>query len=367
MDLKSHPVFGYILISLGLVAVGESYWIYNRYSADKKAHTVLATAQSQELALKASDPFPNAENAQMIADDLKTAQGNLDALKAQLKGNGAKADALATAKPPASADEFVIELTAFRNAELAKLAELKPVDTHNKVKDTEAFGFTNFAKKGPTTDLMEPIYRDKLIAEYLLDTLLACEHKPDSFISLKRETAYSAKEKKDYQQAYVNYQALGPAKPGTSATPPKLGDNPKDAGPDIFKMNLLESARVPNLVDATAFQISFESQTITLREFLLALGKFDLPVVVSAVEWDAGAPGIPEEDAAAPAAAPTDAASAVSPGASKAAAPLVVKAKPKVVQQYTKWKVTVEYIQLVTPVEADVAPVAAPKPPKTSS
>jgi hypothetical protein len=357
MDLKSHPVFGYLLISLGLIAAGEGYWIFNRYSANKAAHKALDKAESDMADLKKVAPFPSSDNAKLIADDLKTIGSTLDSLKAQLKGNGPKAEALLAAKVPATADDFVIDLKTFIGDELAKLAELKPVDPKNKAKDTETFGFSLFQKKGPPPDLLPAVYRQKQIAEYLLDTLLACPHKPDSFISLKREKAYSDADKAAYQQKYVAYLGSLGAKGAASITEPKMPENLRDTGTDIFAIDPLISVRVPNLVGTTAFRLSFEAQTITVREFLDEIEKFEIPVVVRAVEWDPGVEAVADAGEST-GTAPADAAGG------KAAVPLVVKAKPKVAQKYSRWTITLEYIQLETPMEADAAPASKPGPAK---
>jgi hypothetical protein len=168
----------------------------------------------------------------------------------------------------------------------------------------ERFGFSAYANEAPEAGRLADVLRERQVVQYLMEALLAAQ--PRQLLAVQRE------------------RPRGPSEPAASGA---VVARPVGAGAaDYFEMDPRVSARVPGLVDATAFRLSFVGRTAALRSLLNKLAEFELPVVVRAVEV-APAESTPEGVTAAP------------PGG--AASPI---ARP-----WSRFTVTVEYIDLVSP------------------
>ena len=137
-----------------------------------------------------------------------------------------------------------------------------------KIKPDERFGFYTYISTGPDRDLIPQVFRQRLVGEYLLDALM--DARPSEFLSLHRERPLTKAE----SAALAAGQSL-PTAP-TSASSSSVSD--------FFQIDPRISARVPGFVGATAFRLTFISNTESLRILLNKLATFELPLVVRSVE-----------------------------------------------------------------------------------
>jgi hypothetical protein len=235
------------------------------------------------------------------------------------------------------------------------------------------FGFAKYANEGPETDRIEPVFRQRQIAEYLLESLF--EAKPRALFAVKRERTQTKAER----EARAAAEAAGtPAE--------EIPADSDSESPDYFVVDPRVSARVKGYLDTMPFRFVFTGQTATLRNFLNRLAAFELPVLVREVEVDSAT----AEEAASSAvneatASTTNAGSAtetvppaasvvltVDPAAAKAgpaksaAAPRTVVTSPIVSKSLSKYTVTVELVAIVAPGATPEAAEPAPSPTPTS-
>jgi hypothetical protein len=197
------------------------------------------------------------------------------------------------------------------------------------------------------------------------------EARPRAILAVKRERPLTKAEREARDAALAAVAAGQPAPEAPDAS---------EEGPDYFVIDPRDTARVPGYVDATAFRITFTGQTTALRAFLNRLASFELPVLVRQVEVDVAtseeaanqapieeAPAPDQPAAAAPATPPSIvlSADAPAPTAPKPAPPKprVSTASPIVTKPLSKFTVTVEHIELVTPPPANPADGSAPPQP----
>jgi hypothetical protein len=361
---RKYPLFAIALTVCAALALGEIALIYERFTASRAAAKRLEQRKTDLQSMAGLVPPPTRDVATMIEADLAKAQDALAAMQSELKGRGPAAERIRNAKVPAARTDSYFDLATFveKTRELARKHE---VDIRP---EAGRFGFAAFANEGPLQEHIEPVFRQRLIAQYLVESLI--EARPRVILAVKREPTVSAAEREARATAVANGE-----------TPPEIQ---REEGPDYFTIDPRVSARMPGFIDTTAFQFVFTGQTAALRTFLNRLASFELPVLVREVEVDVATAEesavqvVTAEDSTvsteqtAPA---TNAASIVlsvqpapvSP-ASKAAprAPRATTATPIVPKVLSKFTVTVEFVELVPPasppVEAEAA-AAAPSPP----
>jgi hypothetical protein len=303
-------------------------------------------------------PPPTRDVAKSIEADLARAEQALAAMEAELKGRGPAAERLRNAKVPAARTDAYFDLATFvermRDTARKHDVDLKP--------EAARFGFAAYANEGPDTDHIEPVFRQRQVAQYLLEALL--EAKPRALLAVKREAPLTKQEKKMREEARLAAEAGGQPDASLEITMPE--------GPDYFQIDSRASARVPGFVDANAFRFVFTGQTAALRQFLNRLAGFELPVLVREVEVDvasgeeaaASTDETPASSEASPA-APASVVLSLDPAAPKPppkkAPTRVSTATPIVSKALSKFTVTVEFIELVPPAAAAEAP-AAPNP-----
>ena len=147
--------------------------------------------------------------------------------------------------------------------------------------------------------------------------------RPSEFLSLHRERPLTKAE----SAALAAGQSL-PTAP-TSASSSSVSD--------FFQIDPRISARVPGFVGATAFRLTFISNTESLRILLNKLATFELPLVVRSVEVEPSAP-----------AAQANTLNSIFGTAATTTTPAEpVPPKPLVEKVLSKFTVTVELIDLV--------------------
>jgi len=333
-SFKSNPVFYSVLIVIGVVAVGEGWCIFERSKAAKKSQAVLVQKRRELSALQSVDPFPSAANKASVEADLRRTQAALATMREELKGRGPVAEELRNAKVPAEPTDIFFDITNF-----VEKTRAKAKDATVQIKPDERFGFAAYANAGPERDLIPQVFRQRQVAEYLIDALFAAH--PRELVSFQREQPLT----KAQLATLASGQALPAATRDTSGV-----------DSDLFEIDSRISARVPGFVSATAFRMTFSGETESLRTLLNKLAAFELPLVVRSVEVEP-ASGVTAINAPAPVAGDANALSAIfgnTPADGSTPSTEPVKPKPLVERVLSKFTVTVELIDLVpsTPTEA---------------
>ncbi len=360
MSRKS-PLFIGALTLCGAVALGECYLIYERWSASRAAAKRLIQRTNDLGEMANALPPPKLKIAEAIEEDLARAERALAAMQAELKGRGPLAEKHRAAKVPAARTDSYFDLATYVER-MRELARRNGVAIRS---EAARFGFGAYANEAPETERIEPVFRQRQVAQYLVESLL--EAKPASLIAVKREPTLTTAER-EAQAAAVAQAAEQAAANGQPADPAVVPETPLPEGPDYFVINPRASAQVPGFVDTEAFRFVFTGQTAALRAFLNRLATFELPVLVREVEVEpASAEEASEPTAEEGAAAANDAAAApaasvvlaadaeakVTAPAAKPAAKAPASARttltPIVAKPVSKFTVTVEYVTLVSP------------------
>ncbi len=332
-SFKSYPVYYIALGILGLAALATAYGIYDRQDAADKSAARLTQKRNELNALQQVRPAPTAESKAAVEADLRRTEAALATMREELKVRTPVAEALRNATPPAGPTEVFFNLETFVER-MRRQAEAAGV----KVKSGERFGFYTYSRTGPERELIPQVYRQRLVAEYLLKNLM--ETRPAELVSFNRERPVTRAEREG--------QSSGRST-STSANQSSGGNNP--GASDFFEIDRRISARVPGFVGATAFRMTFISETESLRTLLNKLAQFELPVVVRSVEVEP-APRAPQ---AAPAPQQNTLSSIF--GTTTAAAPAEpVKPKPLVEKILSTFTVTVELIDLVEAPATEASP-----------
>ena len=185
-------------------------------------------------------------------------------------------------------------------------------------------GFSTYASTGAERELIEPVFRQRQYADYLMGVVLAA--KPREFISLQRERPLTAAQRQQ--------QAEGLSGGG--------GQSGSEGG-DYFVIDPRTSARVPGFVETSPFRFSFVGTTGALRSVLNQLAQFELPVVVRSVEVEPLAGRTEARPASRP--APTNPFALF--GGDASTAPAAEAERPLVEQTDSRFVVTVEFVSLV--------------------
>ena len=310
------PVLGGVAILATAVVVAEGWLLLEAHGALRTAALEMARGEREWRRLAALTPAPTEEQAAAIATDLARAEGELEALQAAAWDRDATAGLLAAAiKAPESRAEAFFDLAEFVRR-MRKLAD----GTGAIVAAGEQFGFSAYGHAGPETELIAPILRQRQIAGYLLESLFGSRIR---------------------QLLAVQRASPAQGKPGTAGAALNA-DGDARVRADLFEIDPGLSLRVPEMVETTAFRLTFLGHTAALRGFLNRLALGGIPVVVRSVEVE------PARETAAPrqaVAASTD--------------PLELIVRPA----WSRFTVTVEFCDVkVGPVEAGRRS-APPSPP----
>ncbi len=288
--LGKYPVFVTALVALGLAVLAEAGGLGERWTAARTARRRAEKLHRELRPLAAAQPEPTAENAARIEAELTRTNQVLAAVRAELMPSGPGADRLGRAATPEHRPEAFFDIAAFVEAMRARAQRAGVI-----LRPDERFGFSSYAHEAPEAGRLAAVFRERLLVQYLLETLL--DARPRQLLSVQRERPAGAG--------------------GRSAA----GAVAAGAG-DYFDLDPHLSARVPGLVETAAIRLAFTAQTAVLRTLLNKLAECELPVVVRAVE-------------VAPADGPPDASTPARPGATS------LIARP-----WSHFTVTVELITL---------------------
>ena len=317
---RKYPLFASGLVLCALVALGEIGLLYERYAASREAAARLQQRRAELAAMEQLAPPPTRAVAAAVEADLAKARSSLAAMQAELKGRGPAADRLRAAKVPAARTDSFFDLATYMER-MRELAEKNGVEVRP---EASRFGFLQYANEGPETDRIEPVFRQRQVAEHLLEALLTS--KPRSLVSVKRERPLT----KGEREARLAAEAAGTPVDETAA--PSSGDSP-----DHFVIDPRVTGRVKGFIDTAPFRFVFTGQTASLRNFIVRLAEFDLPILVREVEvepvgGEEAASFLAESTKAAPADAPAEGKAPAPNPSAKAPAPRAAPPKPSSVR-----------------------------------
>lgn len=331
---RHYPGFAIGLTLCGLVAAGEIALGVERWLASRAEATRLQQRRAELEGMGQLNPAPTREVAAAIEADLARAQAALAAMKTELSGQSAAVEKLRAAKVPAARTDAFFDLATYveRVKEAAAKAgvQLRP--------EAARAGFAQYANEGPETDRIEPVFRQRQLAEHLMNLLL--EARPEAIVAVRRERPRTKAEREAEAQAIAN---------GQPPPAPEGGD-----GPDFFALDPRGSARVPGFVATSGFRLTFQGETAALRLFLNRLAAFELPFLVREIEVEPVNAEEAAADAPASPAAPAVAAVTAVPAA-REAAPKGPVQTPLVPKSTSRFTVTVEHLELLTPPPAEGA------------
>lgn len=302
--IKRNPllaaVFGLLLLA---ISAGGWFW-WDAAAQAKKARAALAQKTQERDWLARQSPALSVENADALAADVAALEKNLTELRTALAG---KDDTVAATPVPAKAIDVFFDIAAFVERTRALAARAQVV-----IKPDERFGFASHANEGPEADLIPAVFRQRLLAQLLIESLI--ESRPRALLSVQRERPLSAAARAARNQP-VDPSGTAGASGGQAA--------------DFFELEPTLSVRVPGRVESDAFRVEFTGQTPSLRALLNSLATARVPVVVRSVTVE------PLRNEALP---------PIGDAEEKPAANAPV---PLVTQNFSKFAVVVEFIVLV--------------------
>mgnify|MGYP001195942936 CR=1 FL=1 len=239
---KQHSVV--VLLAVASVITGaEIGWWWMMRGQEQKDEKRLAAQRRELLSLQNAEPAPTPESAESLKQQVRQAEEKLAALKSEwFESDTVKAwqkQKVPTDRRAAYFDvaNYRQRMTALAKREQVALAKI------------EAFGFTAYVNEGPVETDIARVFRQRLVLEKILSALL--RSRPTSLSGVAREAEKSA--------------------PNVRRT---RGSDEVDPLPDVF------SVRREGMIAAQVFEFRFIGRTAVLREWLNALAKSDLPVVV---------------------------------------------------------------------------------------
>lgn len=314
--LKAYPLFSAVMVICVLVIGAEIWWAANRKAAATRNERVMNQAFSRLQDMTRVRPAPTAEVATALERDRGVADDVVQAMRTELSGTSELAQNIKEAVPPADRADAFFDIARFVEAQRAAARA-----ANIELRADEMFGFSAYANSGPVPDLIPAVHRQRLVAEYLV------------------QAAFAARP--------VRFDGLERARPVTSAA---AGNGPavvNRAETDYFEINPQVSARRDGFVRTTPMRVRFSGQTSALRNFLNRLATYEVPLLVRSVEVEPAPQLNKKQGAPAPAAA--DAFGGIfgaSTSADVAATPAADVPVPIVSDNYSRFTVTVEYLEL---------------------
>jgi len=222
MAAKKSSPFSVGLVLIGLVAAGK---LGASGSALKPLSLQSRSSSGCAAILPRSprrQPAPSREIATLIESDLARAQSALATMQAELRGRGPAAARLAATKAPVARTDAFFDLATFVERSRATAQKqgvtVAPAAAH--------FGFSLYANEGPEAALIEPVFRQRLVAEYLVEALLAA--RPRALLAVQRERPLTAEERK------ARMEALAAAAADPAAAPVVATESASQLSPDYF-------------------------------------------------------------------------------------------------------------------------------------
>ena len=261
--LKRNHLFGGVLLLCGLALIAEGWWWREARQQAGRALVGLEQKKQERDWLARQTPALSAANEQAIVHDLAQAAKVLVGLRAALQAGDGKTPA--TPPPPKPIDAyFDIAAMVEKTRALAARAQVM-------TKSDERFGFATHANAGPEAELLPAVYRQRHLAQFLVEALL--EARPRALLRVQRERPLTAAQRAQRNQ---------PGPTGVAAGAALIGSGGQAA--DFFDLDALSSLRLPGRIESESFRFEFTGQTPALRAFLNSLATGPLPVIVRRVE-----------------------------------------------------------------------------------
>jgi hypothetical protein len=257
--LRQSPLIYGIATLVAATVFAEGWLLINGSRTAKTAALTLTRRQREWRRLAGQKPPPTTAQADIIEADLARAGATLAALEERLSNSRDPSTVEGATVDPAaiSRTDAFIDLADFVRS-MREQAGRAGVG----VRAEEYFGFSTYAHEGPASELIALLLRQRRLAGYLLENLFAS--RPERFVALQR--ARLPKGRRDAASASQSGGAHAPAEP------------------DVFAIDSGLSIREPDVVETTAFRVTFAGYTAALRGFLNRLAAGELPVVVRGVE-----------------------------------------------------------------------------------
>lgn len=263
---KKYPIFTALLVILLLIFAAQIYF-FSKLRTDTEVARVAAerSARTLQTYLQTS-PAPTAANLELAEGNVKALS---DELRQRIQAVRGQIDSAVGQDVPASASDLLFEVQSFvdRYNALARAPgdEIDPI----QLPANFGFSFRNLLDSGvPPEDSQIPgLWKQKEIIQYLMDSLYASG--PISITAVDRELLVQDPVQEETRSRRGQTSGRSSSRNTTQG---------------IFSINPLISARVPGAVETLAFRIQFTGYTSALRDFLVQLSSFELPVVVRSVE-----------------------------------------------------------------------------------
>lgn len=260
--IRQHPVFyTIILVLVLLLAVELVVFVMGRQTLGVIV-SEFELNQRKYQTLSENRIAPTAENSRLVLADLEQDSQVLVQMLDTLNASGSNDLLLFQGVPPSRTDAY-FNLATFveRTRQLAGQAGVE-------IGSEERFGFGAYANEGPDSEYIEAIFKQRRIAEVLLEALFSA--KPARLNGVFRD---------DWEPA--------PDEPGGVRPVTRQGSNKV---PETFVIDPQVTARVPDVVRTYAFRLEFVGQTASLRTFMNHVAGSDLPLIVRSVEVESFQP-----------------------------------------------------------------------------
>lgn len=246
---RRHSVYFTLLggFFLGLLAAG---WLGYRAHAELQVAQRDLVIKQQEWQARGRVAIPARQDAASWAERRLAREEVLVGLRNQLRLDSPEATRLRTVNPPLERTEAFFDLALMVDQLRERAAQLGV-----SLKSDERFGFAAYANGGPDAAQIPAVYRQRQLAQYLVEQLLAVQ--PTGLLAIQRE------------------------RPG--AAPPDRNEA-FGAMLDYFILDPRISVRSSGRVNAQAMRVIFTGSTAVLRAYLNRLAGSELPLLVRAVE-----------------------------------------------------------------------------------
>jgi Flp pilus assembly protein TadG len=233
------------LVLFFIAAFSVEGWLLLKERQRANRATIVWSRKTAECDwLTKQTPALTARNEEAIAAELAEARQALAALRKTLQGPDA---GWLNVRPPAKPLDAFFDIAGFVEKTRATAARAKVGFASN-----ECFGFAAYSTEGPAMEFVPRVYRQRIIAQRLLDALI--ETHPVNLLAFQLEM------------------------------PAAVVSKEKNGATDYFAFNPAFSFRQSDQLDTLAFRVEFSGQTATLRDFLNKIAGFPQPFVVRSVE-----------------------------------------------------------------------------------
>lgn len=243
---RHSPLWASVILVCGMASAAEIYFLQASRREQLRARETLARLEQERDLLVRRLPATAVESSSALARDIISAEQKLERLQSEWP----VAARWLAPLPRTPSEAF------FATAEAIERMRRAARNAQVGIAPDERFGFASYAQEGPEVELLGAVHRQVTIVEHLVTSLL--ESRPDALTAVQRERPANA------------------STPSSSAR----GGVPTD----YFEFTANQTRHPGDARDGEAFRIEFTGGTETLRIFLNALQRFELPVIVRTVE-----------------------------------------------------------------------------------